>query len=116
MTTPTTIVQQFGGTSVSTPERRQHVVARDAVSNDETTTLGLQGLLQFGHASMDELDPAVGRIGQRIENLAVENKGAHHLPGAFEGMVERGMIVVAEITAKPDQRADVFSHGVCGPL
>lgn len=60
---------------------------------------------------MDELDPAIGRVGKRIQDSPVEDKRADHRPGAFECMGERSVVEVAQIAAKPDQGAGVFSHG-----
>ena len=82
----------------------------------QAAALGLQGLLQFADAGMDELDAAVGRVGQRIQNFAVENKGADDFARLFQRMVKRGVVVVAQIAAKPDEGAGVFRHGVCWSL
>jgi len=65
---------------------------------------------------VDELDPAVGRVGQRIQAFLVEDKRAHHLPLLLERMVEGSMVEVAQIAAKPDQGACLFRHGACGSL
>jgi hypothetical protein len=72
---------------------------------------GLKRLLQVNNAGVDELDPAVGRVGERIEDVPVENEGAHHLPRLFQRMVKGGMVEVAQIAAKPDQGAGVFRYG-----
>ena len=85
-------------------------VARDAVSDDEAAAPGLQGLLQLADAGVDERDPAVGRIGERIQNFPVEDKGTDHLPCLLERMEKCGMVEVAQIAAKPDQGAGVFRH------
>ena len=86
------------------------LVARHAMPDHKTATPGLQGLLQFGHAGVDELDSAVGPVGERIEDVAVENEGAHDLAGALERVVERSVVEVAQIAAEPHQGAGVFSH------
>jgi len=78
-------------------------VARHTMSDNESTTSGLQGLLQFSDAGMDELDPAVSQVGKRIQNFAVENEDADHLPGTYERVVERSVIEVAQIATKPDK-------------
>jgi hypothetical protein len=80
------------------------------MSDNESTPPLLQRPLQFGDAGMDELDPAVCRVGKPIQNFAVKNEGAHHLAGGFERVVERRVIEVAQIAAKPDQGASVFRH------
>jgi hypothetical protein len=41
--------------------------------------------------------------GQRVEDVAVEDEGAIHLPCLGKGRAERGVVVVAQIAAKPDQ-------------
>jgi len=89
----------------------RNFVARDAVADDQPAPLRLQRLLQFRDAGMDELDPPVGPVGKRIQDFPVENEDAGHLPGAFERVMERGVIEVPQIAAKPDQCAGVFRHG-----
>lgn len=79
------------------------LVARDAIPDHEAAGLGLHGPLQFVDAGVDELDAAVGRVGQRIQDFPIEEKRADHLPGMPERVVERGMVKVAQTPAKPDQ-------------
>jgi len=59
---------------------------------------------------MDELDPAIGRVGQCIQDVAIKNESADHVPGLLERMVERGMVEVAQIAPKPDQGTGIFRH------
>lgn len=84
------------------------LVAGDAMSDHKATALGLQRLLQFADAGVDELDASVGRVGKRIQDFLVEDKGADHLPGAFERVVEGSVVEVAQIAAKPHQGTGVF--------
>ena len=74
----------------------------------------LERLLQFNDARADELDAAVSRVGERVEDFPVEDERAHDLPGVFQRVVQGGMVEVAQIAAKPDQGAGVFGHGVLG--
>jgi hypothetical protein len=52
---------------------------------------------------VDELDAAV-RARQRVEDVAVEDEGAPDPPGRSAGVVERGMVLDAQVAAEPDQR------------
>ncbi len=68
------------------------LVACDPMPDDESAAAGLQRLLQFDDAGVDERDPTVGRVGERIEDFTVENEGANYLAGRFERVAERGVI------------------------
>ena len=85
-------------------------VAGNAVFHHQATAFRLQGLLQLDHAGVDELGPAIGGIRQRIRNSAIEHEDAHHPLRAFERMVERGMVEIAQLAAKPEQGAAIFRH------
>ena len=91
-------------------------VARRPIFDHEAAAPGLQDALQFADAGVDEFDAAVGRVGERIQYFAVENKGADDLACLFQRMVKRGVVVVAQVAAKPDEGAGVFRHGLCWSL
>ena len=59
---------------------------------------------------MNEFDPPVGRVGQRIQDVAVEGEGADHLPRLPRRVMERGVVEIAQIAAEPDQGAGKFRH------
>jgi len=92
------------------------LVACKPMPDDESAAPGLQGLLQLGDAGVDERDPTVAWIGELIQDIAVENEGADYFAGEFERVIERSVIVVAQVTAKPDQGTLVFRHQACSSL
>ena len=49
------------------------------------------------------MDAAVLTSGQGIENVAVENEGAVDLSGLAKRRAEGGVVVVAQVAAKPDE-------------
>jgi hypothetical protein len=58
----------------------------------------------------DELDSAV-RARQPVQNFAVKYKQAKHLPTGAQGVVQGGVVVRAQVAAKPDQAAFIgFAH------
>ena len=66
--------------------------------------------VQLDQAMPDELDAPV-RARQPIQNLAVKDKEAKHLPAGAQGVVQGGVVVCAQVAAKPDQTAFVrFVH------
>ncbi len=103
------------------------LVHRLAVAHDQAHAVhpmcGAQGA-QFGvhahQAVADELDAAVDPR-QGVEDGAVEHEHAPHLPGCEQGVVQRGMVIGAQVSAQPDQGAvqglvgrgvlQAFAHG-----
>jgi hypothetical protein len=65
--------------------------------------------MQLQHAGVDELHAPVLPTGQGIQNFGVENKGALHPLKAAQCMVERGMVITAQIAPQPHQGGS--SHG-----
>ena len=66
--------------------------------------------VQLDQAMPDELDAPV-RARQPVQNLAVKDKEAKHLPAGAQGVVHGGVVVCAQVAAKPDQAAFVrFVH------
>jgi hypothetical protein len=63
---------------------------------------------QFGvhahQAVADELHAPVGAR-QRVEDVAVEDEGAPHLARGAQRVVQRGVVVGAQVAAQPDQGA-----------
>ncbi len=110
------VVVEEDGAGAGFVRQARHFLARDAVPHDQPAPRRGERLLQFGDARVNEFDAAIGRVRQRIENLAVEHKSAYHLPGLPERMVERGMVEIAQVAAEPDQRTVVFRHGAGRPL
>jgi len=86
------------------------LVASNPMPDNEAAAPGLQGLLQLGDAGVDELDTTVGRAGERIEDCSVEHECAEDLPRAFERVIKRRVIVIAQVAPKPDQGTLVFRH------
>ena len=66
--------------------------------------------VQLDQAMPDELDAPV-RARQPVQNLAVKDKQTKHLPAGAQGVVQGGVVVRAQVAAKPDQTAFVrFVH------
>ena len=69
-----------------------------------------QSRVQLDQGMPDELNAPV-RTGQPVQNLAVKDKETKHLPAAAQGVVQGGVVVRAQVAAKPDQTAFVrFVH------
>ena len=58
--------------------------------------------VQVGQAVNDELDPAIGAR-QRIEDFAVEDEHTPHMTRRAQRVVQRCVIVAAQVAAKPDE-------------
>jgi len=110
------IVIEKYGVDPESGSQLHDLVASNPMPDNESAAPGLQGLLELDYAGVDERDSTVGRVGERIENFAVECKCAENLPGAFERVEERGVIVVAQVATKPDQGTLEFRHQAQGSL
>ena len=91
--------------------QRRDLVARPAVAHDQAGAgHALRGTefrqlrVQVGEAVQDELHPAVGAR-QRIKDLAVEDEDTPDVASRPQRMVQRRMVVGAQVAAKPDQRS-----------
>ncbi|MEY2804423.1 MAG: hypothetical protein RL657_1759, partial [Pseudomonadota bacterium] len=76
-----------------------------AVAHDQAATFATQlgqALAQLYQRFADELHPPIGP-GQGIEDGGVEDTGHMHLAAVFQGMVERRVVVHAQIAPQPDQ-------------
>ena len=105
------IVVEKHGTDPEFSCQSNDLVAGHAMPHDKPAAPGLQGALQFGDAGMNELDPPIGRVGERIQDVAVEYEHAGHLPGALERVIKRSVIEIPQVAAKPHQGAGIFRHG-----
>jgi len=78
----------------------QQAHALDAVRGGQRAQLRLQP----EQAVADELDAAISAR-QRIEDVAVEHKRTPHPPGRAQCVVQRGVVVGAQVAPQPDQGA-----------
>ena len=70
-----------------------------------------QVFIELDQAADNKLHPAVGAW-QGVENLAVEHEQAQHLAAVRQRLVQRLLIVRAQVAPKPDQAAFVSCvHG-----
>ena len=77
----------------------------------QTATLLAERRVQFRDRAVDELDPLVGTVLQRVQYLGVEDEHAMHLGGIGQRVVQRGVVVVAQVAAEPDQGGVSDGHG-----
>ena len=71
-----------------------------------------QSLVEFSQGADDEFHPAVGPR-EPVEDLAVEDEEAEHLPAVDQGLVQGLLVMGAQIAAQPDQAAFIGgSHGL----
>jgi hypothetical protein len=82
--------------------QRWYFLRRPGVAHDQATAGLAAQLEQLGmklhQALADELHAPVGAR-QGVQNLAVEHKGYVNLRAAFQGVVERGVILRAQVAA-----------------
>jgi len=74
---------------------------------------GTQALVQFHQGLADELDPAVGgqaAFDQWIQDLGVEDEHAPDLPAGLERVVQRRIVLGAQVTPEPHQASVVGVH------
>ena len=84
---------------------RGNRLARMAVTHDEATAVTLQRGREIRHGLADELDPAVVAARQRVQDLAVEHEYAKDRAAPGEGVIQRGVIEVAQVAPEPHERA-----------
>jgi hypothetical protein len=95
------------------PERaRKHryQFARRSVQHVQASAHPDQGLAKFGDAVPDELDPAVRRFRQPVQDIGVEDEYAMDAARLFKRVVQRRVVMAAQVTAEPDQRGVVELH------
>ena len=63
--------------------------------------------LQLDDGVPDELDATIGAVGERIEDLGIEHEHAPDRACLLQGVIQRGVIVGAQIAPEPHQRAVV---------
>ena len=101
---------QLGGQSRQGLRRmavaHQHGHALDAVRGRERAQLRVQP----DQAVADEFDAAIGTR-QGVEDVAVEDEGAPDTPGRAQRVVQRRVVVGAQVTPQPDQGAVERLHG-----
>ncbi len=102
-------VGMHGGDPEFARERRNFVL-RPAVAHDQATAAPAQRRVEFDQRVADEMHAAVAPRRQRVEYGPVEDEGAVHLAAARQRGGERGMIVVAQVAAEPDE-GFFFVHG-----
>jgi hypothetical protein len=59
--------------------------------------------IEFSDRIPDELDAAVRALGQSIEDRGVEDECAMDALETAQRMIERSMVVIAQVAAKPDE-------------
>ena len=96
---------------VAVGEHRLHVEAarelRDlvlghGVAHDQAAAERMQGGVQLDQRLADEFDPAIDAR-QRIEDRAVEDEDADHLPARAQRVEERRVVVDAQVAPEPHQ-------------
>jgi hypothetical protein len=96
--------------------KRRDFVLGAGMADDQSTTLAKQGAVQLDDAGEDEFHTTVDRARtdqQGIEDGRIEYEGAVHLPAAGQRGMQRGMVEVAQVAAKPDQDfVDCFHVGM----
>jgi len=80
------------------------------MADNQPAAFGAQGGIEFNQRFTDEMNAAVTPAGQSVENLAVENKDAKNLFCTGQGRAQGGVIMVAQVAAKPD-KGFFFFHG-----
>lgn len=76
------------------------------VQYDQPASGPLQRGAQWLQRPQDELDAPVGpepAFAQRIQDLAVEYEYAPHLPAVLHGIMQRRVVVGAQVAPEPDQ-------------
>jgi hypothetical protein len=76
--------------------------ARIAVAHDQGATHGAKRRVDFLDGAQDELDAPVATR-QRIEDGAVEDEHAVHPAVRIQGVVQGGVVLHAQVAAKPDE-------------
>jgi len=77
------------------------------MANDERPAALAQRAVELDHGGVDELDPAVGGqsfVEQLVQDRPVEDERAVHAPRLPQRVVQRGMVVRAQIAPEPDER------------
>jgi hypothetical protein len=73
------------------------------MANDQGAAAGPQGEVEFDERLANEIDAAIAASVERIENLPIKDEDAMDSPPAPQRLRERGMIVITQVAAKPDQ-------------
>ena len=97
--------------------QRGHRLDRLAMHHDQThafhTVLaaqGAQGVVEFHQRFANEFHAPVGP-GKQVEDVGVEHEHTPNLPADLERVEERGVVIGAQIAAKPHQAFVVGVHG-----
>ena len=86
-------------------------VTSAAMQYPQTATLLAERLVQFRDRAVDKGHPPVSAIFQGVKDLGVEDEHAMHLGGIGQRVVQRGVVVVAQVAAEPDQGGVSDGHG-----
>lgn len=78
---------------------------RACMAHDQSATLRAQGSIQFNKAGMEKGDASIqfAVLKQWIKDSLVKNESAEHAATALQRVMQRCMIKVAQVSAKPDQ-------------
>ncbi|MNR22933.1 hypothetical protein D3C85_1399200 [compost metagenome] len=83
-------------------------LARHGIEHDQTAAPLAQRRVQRGQRAQDEVDAPVrleAPFQQGIEDLAVEDKHAPYLSAVLKGIMQRRVVVGAQVAPEPDQAA-----------
>ena len=84
--------------------QRGNCITRVVVSDDQRAAALAQRFVERDQAFTNEFDAPIRPRGQRVENLAIEDEEAQHFARVAKRVRERGVVEVAKIAAKPDER------------
>jgi hypothetical protein len=73
------------------------------VANDQGAAAGAQAEVELDQRLANEVDAAIASCVERIEDLPIKDEDAMNAPPAPQRLRERGMIVIPQVAAKPDQ-------------
>ena len=79
------------------------------MADNKAAAADAQSAIEFLQTGQNISDPVVLPIGQGVEDFAVKNERTENPTAPAQGFIKRGMIRVAQITAKPDQNR--IEHG-----
>ena len=83
--------------------KRRNLIAGGSMANDQPATAPAQCRVEFEQRLVDEMYPAIVFCRQRIKNSRIENKGAKNLTCLGKRRAQGGVVVIAEVAAKPDE-------------
>jgi len=90
------------GLHVQFVRQRRNFIDRGGVPHDQPAAERLQLGVELLQRFPDEFHPPVD-AGEGVQNRPVEHENAHHLPAGPQGLVERCVVVHAQVAAKPHE-------------